>query len=50
MLPLRPAGKKTPVWGLAAVGEVPVTMASICWGVLAKPMLLLSASTMVVEG
>ncbi len=35
--------------GWSCVGEVPVTIARICCGVLAKQMLLLSASRMVVE-
>ena len=51
MVPFRPAGKKTPLLPpLALAGEAPVTMERICCGVRAKPMLLLSASTMVVEG
>src|SRR6202020_3523654 len=49
MLPLRPLGKKTPLLPLGAAGDCPVTMERICDGVLAKPMLLLSASTIVVE-
>ena len=48
--PLSPAGKKTPVLPLALAGEFPVTIESICPGVLAKQMLLLSASSTVVEG
>src|SRR5580698_2668309 len=50
ILPLSPAGKKTPLLPLEAAGETPVTIERICCGVLAKPMLLLSASMIVVEG
>jgi hypothetical protein len=49
MLPFRPFGKKTPLLPLAVAGDVPVTIERICCGVRAKPMLLLSASTIVVE-
>lgn len=48
MVPLRPEGKKTPLW-LVALGSVPVTMARIWEVVRPQPIEFESQSTMVDE-
>ena len=48
MFPLRPEGKKTPLW-LEALGSVPVTMARIWEVVRPQPSEFESQSTMVDE-